>query len=209
MHKTAQVSRRSVDRRARWGALPLLFLAPASVARAQGAPPAAAAAPAAAASENPLSANNRFMYMNIKGFLLRSAEKMPEENYAFKPTDGVRTFGQIVGHVADSHYRFCSIVLGEKDPAPKVEQTKSSKADLVGALKEATAYCDRAYDGLTDAAATQMAKVFGTEMPKLGVLTVNNYHNVEHYGNLVVYLRMKGIVPPSSEPRTPASPPKK
>ena len=100
----------------------------------------------------------------------------------------------------DSQYYFCSTALGEKNPAPKIEQTKTSKADLIAALKEGFAYCDKAYDGMTDASATQMVKLFGRNTPKLAVLTVNNMHNMEHYGNLVTYMRMKNIVPPSSEP---------
>jgi uncharacterized damage-inducible protein DinB len=93
-----------------------------------------------------------------KKILLRSAEVMPEENYGFKPTNGVRTFGQIVGHVADSQYEFCSVVLGEKNPDPQVEKSRTTKADLVAALKDAFAYCDKAYEGMTDASAVQMVK---------------------------------------------------
>jgi uncharacterized damage-inducible protein DinB len=156
----------------------------------------------AAAEDNPLSSHNKGVYHGLKAILLGSAEKVPEENYNFKPTEVVRTFGQIVGHVADAQYIFCSIVLGEKNPAPKIEQTKTSKADLIAGLKDAFAYCDKAYDGMTDASAAQMVmvKVFGKEMPKLGVLDTNNIHTTEHYGNLVVYMRMKNIVPPTSDP---------
>ena len=152
------------------------------------------------AQDNPFSTNNKFLYGGVKSFLLRSAEKMPEENYDFKPTDAVRSFGQIIGHAADAQYLFCSIALGEKNPAPKIEQTKTSKADLVAALKDALAYCDKAYGGMTDASGAQMVKVFGNDMPKLGVLTVNLAHSAEHYGNLITYMRLKNIVPPSSEP---------
>ncbi len=159
-------------------------------------------APAAVAfsQDNPFSAYNKVVYGGVKTILLRSAEKMPEENYNFKPTDAVRSFSQVVGHVADAQYLFCSIALGEKNPAPKIEQTKTSKADLIAALKDAFAYCDKAYDAMTDASATQMVKLFGGDTPKLGVLTVNNMHAVEHYGNLVTYMRLKNIVPPTSEP---------
>jgi len=174
----------------------IFLLAPAAVALAQDNPPTAAVA----SQDNPLSAHNKFVYGGVKNILLRSAEKMPEENYKFKPTDAVRSYGQVVGHVADSQYLFCSIVLGEKNPAPKIEQTKTSKADLIAALKGAFAYCDKAYDGMTDASAAQMVKFFGGDTPKLGVLTVNTIHSTEHYGNLVTYLRMKNIVPPTSEP---------
>jgi hypothetical protein len=95
---------------------------------------------------------------------------------------------------------FCSIELSEKNPDLKIEQTKTSKADLIAALKGAFAYCDKAYDAMTDAAAPQMVSLFGRDMPKLSVLNVNTMHSMEHYGNLVTYLRLKNIVPPTSEP---------
>ncbi|MEA2563949.1 MAG: hypothetical protein QOH06_5453 [Acidobacteriota bacterium] len=158
-------------------------------------------APAAALAQgNPLSEHNKMLYGGTKDVLLRSAEKVPEEFYGFKPTEVVRSYGQIVGHIADSQYRFCSIMLGEKNPAPNVEKTKTAKTDLIAALKEAFAYCDKAYGGLTDASASQMVKFFGRDTPKLGVLNVNNLHNAGHYENLVTYMRLKDIVPPTSEP---------
>lgn len=160
--------------------------------------------------ENPLSTWNRAAYARVKGILLKSAEKMPEENYSFKPVDTVRTYGQIVGHVADAQYTFCSLALGEKNPAPDIEHTKTSKADLIAALSSAFAYCDKAYDGLTDATAVQTIKLFGNDAPRLSALTVNNMHDLEHYGNLTTYMRMKNIVPPSSEQQqAPPQPPKK
>jgi uncharacterized damage-inducible protein DinB len=163
---------------------------------------------AASAQDNPLSAFNKRAYGQVKVWLLGSAEKMPEENYNFKPTDAVRSFGQVVGHVADAQYLFCSVALGEKNPALKIEQTKTSKADLIAALKDAFAYCDKAYDGMTDASAVQLVKFFGSDTPKLSVLTVNLAHSAEHYGNIVTYMRLKNIVPPSSEP-APQPQPKK
>ena len=150
--------------------------------------------------DNPLSTFNKTAYGAVKNILLHTAEKMPEENYNFKPTDTVRSFGQILGHVADAQDMFCSIELSEKNPDLKIEQTKTSKADLIAALKGAFAYCDKAYDAMTDAAAPQMVSLFGRDMPKLSVLNVNTMHSMEHYGNLVTYLRLKNMVPPSSEP---------
>jgi uncharacterized damage-inducible protein DinB len=150
-------------------------------------------------SVDPLSAFTKRVYGFQKGILLRSAEKMPEENYSFKPVDTVRTYGQIIGHLADAQYLFCSKALDEKNSEPKIEQTKTSKADLIAALKTAFTYCDKAYDGMTDASGSQIVKMFGTDTPKLGVLNFNNVHNWEHYGNLVTYMRIKNIVPPSSE----------
>lgn len=163
--------------------------------------PAAPAPPA-----NPLSGSAKRQYTQFKNFIVGSAEKMPEESYGFKPADTVRTYGQLVGHVADAQYIFCSAVRGEKNPDLKIETSKTSKADLVAALREAFTYCDKAYDGMTDTTGVEMIKFFGNDSPKMGVLFFNNMHNSEHYGNLVTYLRIKGIVPPSSEPRPAAAP---
>jgi len=164
----------------------------------------------AAAQDNasPFSAFNKAAYARLKGIMLASAEKMPEESYSFKPTDAVRSYGQLVGHLADAQYLFCSMAMGEKNPSPGIEKTKTSKADLIAALKEAEAYCDKAYDTMTDASGAQMVKLFGNDTPKLGVLVVNNMHNMEHYGNMVTYMRIKGIVPPTSE-QQPQPQPKK
>jgi uncharacterized damage-inducible protein DinB len=157
----------------------------------------------------PFSTFNKLAYARIKPILVSSAEKMPEENYNFKPTDAVRSYGQIVGHLADAQYNFCSLAQGEKNPDLKIEQTKTTKADLVAALKDAVAYCDKAYDTMTDASGTQTVKLFGGDMPKLGVLNINNMHDMEHYGNLVTYMRLKNIVPPTSEAPAPPALPKK
>jgi len=176
----------------------IFFVATAPAALSQEAPKSAGQQP----QDNPLSAHNRFGYGMIKTVLLRSAEKMPEEGYGFRPTEAVRSYGQIVGHLADAQYTFCSAALGEKNPALalRIEKNKTSKADLIAALKDSFAYCDRAYDQMTDAAGTQTVKFMGMETPRLFVLTGNQIHDAEHYGNLVTYMRMKNIVPPTSEP---------
>lgn len=175
----------------------ICLLAPAASALAGEAPASASSKPAL---DNPPVPFNKLAYGFVKANLLRSAEKMPEENYGFKPTEAVRSFGQIIGHVADSQYFFCSVARGEKNPGLKIEQTKTSKADLIAALKDSIAYCDKAFDGMTDASASEIVKLMGRDMPRRDVLTANDMHGMEHYGNLVVYLRIKNIVPPSSEP---------
>ena len=160
---------------------------------------------------NPFSAINKRGYERTKGILIRSAEKMPEENYNFKPVDTVRSFGQIIGHLADAQYLFCSTASGEKSPDLNIEKTKTSNADLIAALKEGFAYCDKVYDSMSDAAATQTVKFFGNDLPNYAVLSISIGHNMEHYGNLVTYMRIKGIVPPTSEQQaaTPAQKPDK
>ena len=143
----------------------------------------------------------KMVQKQVTSWIEHVAEKMPEEQYAFKPDPAVRSFGQILGHIADADYLFCSAILGEKSPSPGIKKTKTAKAELTSALHDAFAYCNRAYDTLTDANANETVKAFGQERNKLGVLWFNASHNLEHYGNLVVYMRMKGIVPPSSDPK--------
>jgi len=174
----------------------LIFLLAPTVVLAQDH----SSATPAVSQAGPLIAHNKIMYAGLKKILLASAEKMPEANYAFKPTDSVRTFGQVIGHVADSQYTFCASALAEKRPAIKVEQTRITKAELIAALNDAFTYCDKAYDSVTDTSAAEMVKVFGQDTPRLAVLGVNNAHGAEHYGNLVTYLRMKDLVPPTSDP---------
>src|SRR5437868_1291531 len=118
----------------------------------------------AQSASNPLSAGEKGFHNYIKDNLVKAAEKMPEENYSFKPTPEVRSFGQIVGHVADAQYMFCSTVLADGTKPQGIEKSKTSKADLVKALNDSFAYCDKAYDGMTDARATEMVKFFGRDM---------------------------------------------
>ncbi len=170
-------------------ALLLAALAVAAPALAQGMK----AAPAPGAVET-LRGNFSF----VQGYVTKSAEEMPEADYAFAPTPEVRTFGRLVGHVADANYAICSSVLGEANPSPGIEKGKTSKADLVAALKGSYEYCSRAY-ALPDAGTGAKLKLFGQEFTRLGALLTNVTHNWEHYGNMVTYLRMKGHVPPSSQ----------
>lgn len=142
---------------------------------------------------------NKVIFDGIKGILLRSAEKMPEEKFNFRPTDAVRTYGQILAHIADTQYYFGSLVLGEQNPAPQIEKTKTTKADIIAALQEAFAYFDKAFASLNEGNALETVKLFYGDNPKLGVLTVNSLHSIEHYGNLVTYMRIHNIVPPTSE----------
>lgn len=136
-------------------------------------------------------------------YVLKSAEMMPEAEYSFKPVSTVRSFGEVIGHVAGAEQTFCSAALGE---APKVEndieKSVKTKAGLVAALKAAAEYCGRAY-AITDAQATGMTKLFGNDNSKYFALMLNAAHVNEHYGNLVTYLRIKNMVPPSSQPRPP------
>jgi uncharacterized damage-inducible protein DinB len=190
--------------RAIGSAMVLMLISTGAFAQDSKTPQASATKGEQASPANPFSTYNKIFYARMKTILVSSAEKMPEENYNFKPTETVRSYGQIVGHVADAQYNFCSMALGETNPGLKIEQTKTTKADLVVALKDALAYCDKAYDSMTDASGIQTVKMFGMDMPKFGVLNINNAHDMEHYGNLVTYMRLKNIVPPTSEQPPPA-----
>ena len=155
--------------------------------------------PATAAPANPITASEKGLYMVIVSPVVRAAEKMPEENYAFKPTPEVRSFGQLVGHVADANYMFCAMAQGQPGPSTSIEKTKTSKADLVAALKDAVASCGKAFDSMTDASGSELVPFGGFKLAKLTLLSLNTAHTDEHYGNMVTYLRLKGIVPPTSE----------
>lgn len=152
-------------------------------------------------AQNPLSDDSRFVWNGVSDYIVRAAEKMPAEKYSFKPTETVMTFAQLVGHLADSNYYFCATALGEKPPASSIRKEMSTKEQIVPALKESVAYCGKAYSALTDASAVEKLKFFGGEHTRAGVLSFHAGHAYEHYGNLVTYLRMNGLVPPSSEPR--------
>ena len=147
---------------------------------------------------NPLTSEARQAYENIKTNILRSAEKMPEEFYSFKPAPRVRSFGQILGHVAEEQYFFCSTVKGEQKAAD-IEKAKTTKTEIMAALRESFAYCDSAYNGMTDPAAIQMVKSGEGDRTRLRILWGNTLHDTSHYGNLVTYMRIKGLVPPSTE----------
>jgi uncharacterized damage-inducible protein DinB len=166
----------------------------------------------AAAPADPISQSLNGLYNAVKRNVKESAEKVPEEHYGFKPTADVRSFGQLIGHIADAQFMFCAGAKGEKNPnATSIEKSKTTKADLVKSLDESIAYCDAVYSGMTDARAAEVKKApafMGGQSSVAGFLAVNASHSNEHYGNLVTYMRLKGIVPPSTErsqqPRRPS-----
>jgi uncharacterized damage-inducible protein DinB len=175
--------------------LAAVFVAVAS-ASAFAQQPQTAAPPQTA---NPLSTELKQMYTGVKNNLIKMAEKMPEEHYSFKATPEIRTFGQLVAHVADSQARTCSAVNGESKALNAGQKT--TKADLVAALKESFALCDTAFNSLTDAKAGEMVTMGQRQRSELGALAGTVSHSNEEYGYMAVYLRLKGIVPPSSEGR--------
>jgi len=142
----------------------------------------------------------------IIGYITKAAEQMPEADYAFKPTPAVRSFGQLIGHLADGQTIICNAALAQASSAAEgdIEDKVTAKADLIAALRKSTELCTRAY-AQTDASTTGMVKLFGQDKTRFAALVRNTVHDGEHYGNIVTYLRIKGMVPPSSQP-PPATP---
>jgi uncharacterized damage-inducible protein DinB len=163
-----------------------------------------------ALAQNPQVATAKGLHDLIKTNILKSTDSMPEAKYSYRPVDSVRTYAQVLMHIADAQYLFCRTVKDGKGTNNGIEKSAlASKGEIVKALTDAFAYCDSVYAGLTDADSAAMVNMFGTQRTKLGILSFNTAHAFEHYGNLVTYLRMNGIVPPSSEGQPPAGQKKK
>lgn len=146
---------------------------------------------------NPLSTAVRHSYDSDKRNLLETAQKVPEDDYSFRPTPDIRTFAEVLNHIASSQMHTCSTVLGSSmrysSPA-----NNASKDNVMAALKASFEECDRAYNSLTDATGMQTISSYRGKVPKLAALMMNNEHDSEEYGVLTVYMRLKDIVPPST-----------
>jgi uncharacterized damage-inducible protein DinB len=144
----------------------------------------------------------RQQHRRIDGIVTRAAEKVPEELYGFKPTPEVRSLAEIVGHIVDAHYLLCRAAHENVFEIKREFELKpGTKTDRLAALKKSIAYCEQAFDGTTDANGTTAVRAGASStLQKLMVLNLNVSHSWEHYGNLVTYMRLKGIVPPTSEP---------
>lgn len=188
-------------------ALLLTLVALPAVALAQGAGPKPAK-PAKPAESKPAGmmapklgavAAVRPVYEMVKGWLIKSANQMPDSVYGFKPTPAVRSFGGIIGHVANSNYMLCATARGVENPMKATDYEKTmDKASLVKAIEASFAFCDKAYE-ISDAASNGQVELFGMKGSKLWLLSFTAAHEDEHYGNLVTYFRLKGMTPPSSQ----------
>lgn len=174
-------------------ALATVIFAQAIFAQTAAQPAAAATAQAPAS----ITADLKASYTSIKNNLLKMADKMSEENYEFKATPDVRTFGQLIGHVADSQARTCGLLLGEQKNLGA--SAKTTKADLVAAIKESFSLCDKAMDAMADAKATEAITLFNRQTTRAGAWARLIAHSNEEYGYMAVYMRLKGVTPPSSE----------
>jgi uncharacterized damage-inducible protein DinB len=181
----------------------------AGVLARQGSPKTAPAqAPQSAA--RPITDSVKGYYDNLRTWITKSAEIMAEKDYAFHPATmpspdkaEIRTFGGVIGHVAQENFIFCAAATGEKPPASSEgTDKKMAKADLQKALAESFAFCDKIWADTNDRNGASPATLpFGLgKSTRLGTLVFNSTHDAEHYGNIVTYLRAKGLVPPSSAP---------
>jgi hypothetical protein len=191
-------------------AVTLAAVAAVSVGAQQSQTPAPTKPASSMAPANPITHSMNGYYGAVKGWVTMAAEQMPATDYAFKPATmpasdhkDIRTFGEIVGHVAFANFLFCGIASGMKTPADMTGVDKwTAKADLQKGLAASFEFCDKAWAATTDrngATATQLPEGMGTST-RLATLALNTSHDAEHYGNIVTYFRAKGMVPPSSQP---------
>jgi len=143
------------------------------------------------------------MHGTIRRNIAEAAAAMTADDYGFKPTPQVRSFSELIGHVIFANYLMCSQATGQKSPATTNFATVTDRAVLLKGLNDALAFCDAAYDATTDANFSQPVKVAGpgnrlTDATRGSVLSFNVTHNNEHYGNIVLYMRLRNRVPPST-----------
>jgi uncharacterized damage-inducible protein DinB len=175
----------------------VIFVLSAAMTAAQTQSPAPAPAPT-----KPLSApaDVQRAYNGLKGNILKAAEKMPAESYSFRPTPDIRTFARVVNHVTEAQLRICGTLNGAAPSAlPKVPPETADKATIQAALQTSFAECDKAYASLTDDNLLQMLTLGPITRTRIGFAWGNVSHDNEQYATLALYLRLKGLVPPSSE----------
>ena len=153
------------------------------------------------APASPVIATLAGIHGMTSGNIMATAEMLDDEMYAYQPTEEVRSAGRILAHIANAQYFFCAAAAGEDSPnAENLEETATTKAEITAALGAAFAYCQGVYDAMTDAQGAEMREFFGRQMAASGILAFNTTHNYEHYGNLVTYMRLNDMTPPSSMP---------
>jgi uncharacterized damage-inducible protein DinB len=177
---------------------------PTALAQGQQAAPPAAAAPQAQLPTSTSAEVNAF-YTNIAGFITRAAAMVPAEKYTWQPTPDVRTFARLFAHIVDDNNGACAVLAGES-PAPARMDTGTvgnfaanalPKADVEKALADSVARCQKAFAAVNQTNMMESAGGRGTRT-KIGILIYNTSHINEHYGNIVTYMRLNGMVPPSS-----------
>jgi uncharacterized damage-inducible protein DinB len=157
----------------------------------------------ALAQSNPFVDAAKAQLATIKNNVMRTAEKVPEDLYEFKPTPEVRSLGQLIAHIADGNFGICGAGATMKAPMSGIEKSTGGKgkAALQKALAASFEFCESAWASMDNTRSPEVVKTFLGTQPRFSTLTFNTSHVWEHYGNLVTYMRLKGIVPPSSEPQ--------
>jgi uncharacterized damage-inducible protein DinB len=175
----------------------------AVVGARQGSPGQAAPEPA-----NLIEEVHRRYYTPVQNNILRAAEAFPEDKYTWQPTPEVRSWARLIGHIIDDNNMFCWAISRSGGPPAFVDTphsaesgaNKTSKAELVAGLRASVERCHRTFEALTPAAMGEASGMM-PGMSKIGALIYNTSHTNEHYGNLVTYMRLQGLVPPSSQGR--------
>ena len=152
----------------------------------------------AQAGADPTTASVKATYEMVKGYLTKAAAQVPEDKYKYQPTKEVRTMGQIFGHVANSNGMICGEATAMKPAAAADAEKLATKAEIQKALAASFAFCDKAFAAITSKNMNESVTLFGATHTRLGALAFNNAHDFEHYGNIVTYMRLNGMVPPSS-----------
>ena len=142
-------------------------------------------------------------FEQIYSLVLRAAERIDERLYEYRPKPEVRTVAGVIGHIADGNILLCTAAAGDKPQITRTHEKKSRKTEVIAALRESKDFCDRVLATMTDAVGQQVAPAFDPKQktPRLSWIHANNSHIWEHYGNLVTYMRLNDLVPPSSEGR--------
>jgi uncharacterized damage-inducible protein DinB len=158
------------------------------------------AAPAAPQAPPTFIGGMKRSWDNVKRNVSEAAEKMPEANYSFKPAPDVRTFGELIAHIAASQYSTCGRAKGvASTPEAGAAEKQTTKAEIVKALQGSIVLCDEAFAGITDESAVKPITVGQNQAIPANLLWGNTSHSNEHYGNIATYMRLKGLVPPSTE----------
>jgi uncharacterized damage-inducible protein DinB len=143
-------------------------------------------------------ASVKTLYENVKGFITKAAEQVPPDKYGYAPVKGVRTMGQLFGHIANSTAMFCNTASGMQMATGGDAEKLTAKADIQKALATGFSACDHAFQMINAGSANEPIKLFNQAHTRIGVMAFNNAHMYEHYGNVVTYMRINGMVPPSS-----------
>ncbi len=139
-------------------------------------------------------------YNAAKTNILKSADRMPTADFSYKPEPDIRTFARVLNHVTEAQLRSCGLANGTPASSlPKVPPETADKATIVGALQASFAECDKAFAALTDSNLAEMFTMGPAKRSRIGLMWGTVAHDNEQYSTLALYLRLKGIAPPSSE----------